>query len=231
MASAMAHLLDQPHENELRAAEQLVARHAAAVFDLRQQVLGPLDGPGHQLREVRDVDAEGDQVAGRGMVPLVDADRVGHGLEGVEADADRQDDLQKGQVGLEAKLGQQRPGTVDEEVEVLERPEQPQVDAHADQQKQLACPRALGLTEPPADDVVDDGRGGQQAEEPPVPPAVEEVAGHQQQDILLPLPQAIIERQHDSQKDREYKRIEQHGRLNPRPGRGDLTDRWSRSCD
>lgn len=63
--------------------------------ELRQQVRGPFDGAGHQLREEGDEGEESDDVACRGELFAVNVDRVAQGLERVERDADRQDDPQQ----------------------------------------------------------------------------------------------------------------------------------------
>ena len=59
-------------------------------------------GPGHQLGEEGDEERKIQERRRRGCFPLVDIDRIGKGLEGVEGDAHRQDDAGCGRVVIES---------------------------------------------------------------------------------------------------------------------------------
>lgn len=72
------------------AVPNLLQRDVALGKDLRQQALGALDGPGDELREIRDEQGDVEEVLLRGHPPAVDVDGVAHRLEGVERDTDRQ---------------------------------------------------------------------------------------------------------------------------------------------
>jgi len=90
------------------------------LVELWEQRLGPLDRPGDQLGKEADESEESQEVACRLDLAPINVDAVAEGLEGVEADADRQDDAQRRDVGLEPERREQVGKGVDEEVEVLE---------------------------------------------------------------------------------------------------------------
>jgi len=96
-------------------------------LDLWQELPGALDGAGHELREVGDVDGKRDEVTGRLRLALVDAVGVGDRLEGVEADTDRQDDVEERQVGRQPEPTEGLHRAHDEEVVVLEHAEKAKV--------------------------------------------------------------------------------------------------------
>ena len=74
--------------------------------------------------------------------------------------------------------------------------------------------------------VVDDGREGEQEQEAPVPPTIEDEACDQEQEVLPPHPQAVIERQHHGHEGEEGEAVEEHAGSLPgeevgaRSGRG-----------
>ena len=63
----------------------------ARLQDLWQQPGAALDGSGDELRKERDVKREIEEIPGRLELLPIDVDGVAHGLEGIEADAYRQD--------------------------------------------------------------------------------------------------------------------------------------------
>ena len=68
-------------------------RDARRRLQLRQQIVGPLDRPGHQLRKERHERQEADEAAFRLDGAEVGVDGVAHRLERVKGNADGQDDL------------------------------------------------------------------------------------------------------------------------------------------
>jgi len=109
------------------------------VMELRQQVARPLDRARDELREERHEGEEGHDVAGRPQLPAVDIEGVAERLESVEADADREDDLQAAHVGPHPEHAQQVGGRVHEEAVVLEDREDAEVAYDADREEDLAC--------------------------------------------------------------------------------------------
>lgn len=184
---------------------------------MRQQVRGSFDGAGHELREEGDEGEEGDDVACRGEFFAVDVDRVAQGLEGVERDADRQDDPQQEAVavGDAEQLGERR----HEEVVIFEDAEDCEVQQdvpHAD------GPAPSFPPPPPFPEAADkqsagvaaQRREGDQQEKPPVPPSVEEVAGPYDEKVLRPqaaVEHKPVEQEDDREEQREFERIEKHG--------------------
>ena len=75
-------------------------------------------------------------------------------MERVEGDPDRQQDIEAGAVGLESERVEEIDGRVDEEVEVLEEPKDPEVHDQAHEEDPFAAALVLGGVEQPADRVV-----------------------------------------------------------------------------
>ena len=155
---------------------------ARALLDLRQQVARPHDRAGHQLRE------EGDEggIAHQGALRLlhlagVEVDAIAEILEGVEGDADRQQDVERPPSDLHPQRGQRDLGAVGEDDVVFEKEQHAQVGAQADEQIHLlgAAVGRIGDLQPAIE--VDEGAERQQPAEPVIPIAVEDVAGHQQE--------------------------------------------------
>ena len=110
-----------------------VARRA----QLRQQLVGAHDRPGH---EVREEGLEDRHVAERRgpRLAAVDVHHVGDRLEGEERDADRQDDLKQRQRRAEPDRVERVVDLVDEEAQVLEDAEQPRSKTIGGDQRPLA---------------------------------------------------------------------------------------------
>lgn len=120
------YFLEQAPEHLAAAVHRRVVVEFARALELGQQVCGAFDGTGNELREEADEGEEGDGVACGGKFGAIDVYGVAQGLEGVEADADRQDDVQENPVRIAAKEG---PGEgCREEIVVLEYAEDEQVD-------------------------------------------------------------------------------------------------------
>ena len=81
------------------------------------------DGTGDELREHGHIAAKGDDVMLHRALPAVDVDGIGHGLEGIEGDADGQRDL-----GHVNRQPQQVINGLHSKARVLKEAEQPQID-------------------------------------------------------------------------------------------------------
>ena len=177
-------LLEHAPEDEAHAVAPLLVGEGPGRGDLREQVGGPFYGPRDKLREEGDKGTKGDGVTGGLEVAPIDVDGVGEGLEGVEGDADGQDDLQGGGVHGDAKGLPGRDPVLDEEVGVLEVAEDAEVDGEGDPQPPFLPRFVRRLFNADADEEVDDGGEGNQPEEAPVPPAVEDIRRNKQQQVL-----------------------------------------------
>ena len=104
-------------------------------IDLRQQARGAQDRSGDEVREEGDEHREVEEVARRRDLAAVHVDDVAHRHERVERDADRQQDAQREDVDLPPERGEHVVQVVGEEVEVLEEPEQRQVEPEADDEE------------------------------------------------------------------------------------------------
>ena len=176
--------LEHAPEDEAHAVAPLLVGEGPRRGDLRQQVGGPLDGPRDELREEGDKGTKGHGVAGGLEVAPVDVDGVGEGLEGVEGDADGQDDLQGGGVHGDAEAVPGGDPVLDKEVGVLEVAEDAEVDGEGDPEPPFLARLVGRFFNADADEKVDDGGEGDEPEEAPVPPPVEDVGGNEQQQVL-----------------------------------------------
>ncbi len=192
------HLLDEALHEAGAAFGELVDG-VGAVVELVDQVLEAQHRAGDQVREDRDEGGEVDQVVGRRGIAAVDVDDVADRLEGVEGDADRQQDVGQHE-RLHAERGDDLVEAVDAEVGVLEVPEHAEVDHHAEDQPALRGTGAYaGGADAQADPVVEDGDPGEQQEEVHPPPGVEHVAGDQQQQVPVTFAAQVVQAEKDRQ--------------------------------
>ena len=156
------------------------------------------DGAGDELGEHDDVSTEIDDVMLRFHIPAVDVDGVGKGLEGVEADAQRQyaDALNGRKTGAEDGID-----AAEHEICILEVEEHPETARQRDEQQDetggLALLEAL---KPQAAEVVDEDEGQHDREKPHLAPAVEHEAAQEQNGIFEFRGREIVQRQCDGQK-------------------------------
>ena len=160
-----------------------------AVFD---------DGAGDELREHDHVGAEVDDIALRLHIPAVDVDGVGKGLEGVEADAQRQ---RADALDLGKPSAQQGVYTAQHKVCVLEIEQHPQTADERRQQERFAqgglCVKVLNAQ---AADIVDEDQGHHDREKAYFAPAVEHQTAHKQHSVLEFCRREVVQRQRDGQK-------------------------------
>ena len=208
--------LQQPAHGEERHAVLHVAHaQVARRSDRAEQALRTFDRPRHQLREEAHVGGELGEGAPRRKVPAVHLDRVGHGLEGVEGDADREQHVEEREGGGDTQRRGQTVAALREEVPVLEEAEQAQVRRAAEADPASARAPVFRGLEASRDPVVHRRREEEQRHVAPLPPGVEEVGGHEQQRVLRreAAAQQQRERQHRGQEEREIERVEEQLRL------------------
>ena len=121
-------LLEQTREDQEDArAEHLAGDDDRVLPDLGDEIPGPDDRAGHQLRKERQVKEIVEPVGQRLQLAAVNVDGIAHRLEDEERDADRQEDV----LELQESLSEQLVGDVDEEVGILEVAEHSEVDGDA----------------------------------------------------------------------------------------------------
>ena len=132
-----------------------------------------------QLREHGDVGGEVDVVALRRHIAAIDVDDIADDLEGIEADADRQRDLQKRdrQPGDGIEAG-------DEEVSVFAIAEHGKAEHNGERQEQLCKPFAAVFLNQPAEDITLRDGDQHQDEIFRLTPAVEKQTGKQKYAVL-----------------------------------------------
>ena len=176
------------------------------------------DGAGDQLGEHDHIGPEVDDVLLRRHVMAVDVDGVGKGLEGVKADAQRQDadPLDGGKA-----RPQQGVGAFQHKIGVLEVEQHPQAAHQGQGQEQPPHPRpALKVGDGQAAQVVDEDQGQHHREEADLAPAVEYQAADKEDGIFGPGRRDVVGRQGKGQKvEQEDDRTEDQGGISFRVGK------------
>ncbi len=203
-------LLEETPDHQVEAAGRLRHREAPRLFDLRQQIRRALDRPGHQVREERDEDGDIEQAPARADLAPEHVDRVAHRLERVERDPHRQEDAQHRQADVHAGGGEHDVQVVDEEIEILEEAQHPEVRDDADgHERPLALHPPLHATR---GEVVDGRRRRNQDQEPRVDIPVEHIARDEQQHVLPAVPEPPVERDDHDEEDDEVEAVKNHGK-------------------
>ena len=94
------------------------------MVQIAEELPRPHDRSGHQLREERNEQRIVDRIGDRLLLPAVHIDHVRHALKRVEADAQRQDDAEREDVGGPVQQVRDIGG---EEIVVLEKAEQAEI--------------------------------------------------------------------------------------------------------
>ena len=143
------HLLEQTDDEQRQAVADVGRANHGKSIELRQQLAGPLDRPGDQLRKQRHEGGEANEAAFAIDLATIEVDRVAHRLERVERNAHRQQDVRSGQLVAGPQLCQQPVDVVGDESAVLEEAEQQQVVDHAQAQPR-SCGTGCGPSGPPS---------------------------------------------------------------------------------
>ena len=191
-------------ENENQSVIEGIGVETALVLNLRQQMRRPLDGAGDQMREQADEERVVEERLGRFHLFPVDVDDVRKLLERVERNAGRQGHLQQRDGGLRQaqSMGQGREG-IDEEVEVFEVAEEPEVDANGNREEKTAFFGIRGTADEARAEEIDNGRGENEAQKPDIPPAIKDVTGDQKQHVLAFPVQPPVQKNDEDEKESE----------------------------
>ena len=177
-------------------------------LDLRQQERCPLNRSGDEVRKERDEDGEVEQAAPGVQLATIDIDRVAHRLKRIKRDPDRQQNAQRRLVDRDSRRGKNAGDVLDEEIEVLEEPEHPEVRDDAQPQEAAAVLRVS--LHPAGGAIVDDRGGRNQDQEPRVDVAVEEVAADKEQHVLAARRQRPVHRDEGDEEGDEVEAVEDH---------------------
>ena len=185
------HLFGETHTEDAHALGEVVER-LTAVIQLIGDVLIADDRAGDQLREQRYIGAEGDDVLLHRRFSAIDIDGVGHRLEGIEADTDRQ----VGQLRDRDVREREHIDGLEDHAGILEEAEHTQVDDHRRHQKRLRFLRRFlaVFIDKEAAGVVDDGRDHHQDDIHRLAPSVKDEI-HNKKKEVAPLARTDIVRQ------------------------------------
>ncbi len=132
------HLFEQPPSHQLQAVGDTVVIEILEVMQLRQELTGPFDRTGHQLREKNDERGKRPPVPLRLRLPAIHVEHVTHRLNRVKRKAEREDDRQIGEqiclLPIVHGLGHERV--------VLEYKQNGQIRGHTDRQDRTPRCRA-----------------------------------------------------------------------------------------
>ena len=163
------------------------------------------------MREQTDEERVVDQGVGRLELPVVHVDDVGDFLERVERNAGRQQDAEHRDGRLmEPERLQRRSERVHEEVEVLERAEEAEIDDERQRQERAPSLAVVGPRDGFRTIEVDNRRRGDEREKPWIPPPVEDITGDEQHHVLLAPSETPVGERHERQKDDVDRGIEKH---------------------
>ena len=133
------------------------------------------------MREEGHKESEVGEASALTQVAPVNIDRVAEGLEGVERDSRREDEIQGApRIGSDAR---HRAEGIDEEIEILEKTENPEAVNERDGDEQFATGRAAPFHEA-GEPIVDSGAGEEQTCETPIPIGVEIIARDEKEGLL-----------------------------------------------
>ena len=127
--------LGQAQHQHQQAVRGFLGGGPAPGVQVGEKFAGADNRAGHQLRKKRNKERVIDGIGDRGLFPAVDVDHIGHALERMETDAQRQDDAQREGIG---RTMQKQRNVLRKEVIVFEKSQQPEVGREADDQRGLA---------------------------------------------------------------------------------------------
>lgn len=186
----------------------------ARPLHLGQEVRGFLDGSGHELREEADEGRKGHGIAAGRELAAVDVGHVAQYLEGVETDADGQDEAERGEVGGEAEAAEQGREVFGEEAVVLEQAEHAEADRSRGHADGPCAPRPPGRTpQGEAAEIARRREARDEGKEAHVPPGVEHVARHHEPHVLHRQPPGAeaVEQEGAGEKQQKFVGVEKHG--------------------
>ena len=207
------HLLEHPPQDQPQAGDALLVFEDAFVFNLRQEPRSPLNRPGDELREEAHKRREIDEAARRLQVPAVNVNGIGEGLKRIEADAHRQDHLERRNVHRHARRSPRIDPAVDEEVAVLEVTQQSEVHQQRHPEPRLLGAFLLRSFDLQTDEVIHQGGKRNQPQKPPIPPPVKHIARDDEQHVLrleIALHDKPIQSEDDRQEEQEFRGVEKH---------------------
>src|ERR1051326_6903597 len=202
---------DETGENQHQTAEKLIPIKGARFLNLRQQAAGALNGSSNQVRKETDEKTVLQKGLGRLHAAFINIHDIGDFFERIEGDARGKDDANQLQWDLmKADLIEQTREGVGEEIEVLEDPQDRQVQDKREDQPifpfriRLVRHHLMGYEE------IRNGGSDHERQEAPIPPAVEKVARQKQKNVPRPMAEAPV-RQHDgNQEDKVNRGVKKH---------------------
>jgi hypothetical protein len=178
---------------------------------LRQKISRADDWSRDQLREKRDREHEIAQRF-RGLHDAtIDVERVGQGVEGVEGNSDRQEDVEMRRLINDADARHQPLKIFEQEISVFEKAEHAQVGGEAGHEPEFARARSRGLGDAGAEPKIEGSSGKKQGCERRIPRAIKKIAReHEEVFARGPVAQTPIRRHDNGEENDERERVEEH---------------------
>jgi hypothetical protein len=152
------------------------------------------DRAGDELRKQRVIGGEFAVAAGTRDFAPVDVDEVGDGLEGKERNADRQRDRRRRGQRMKTQRAGDAAGKLPKERGVFVITETEEIDRDADRQQRFAASRRRGL-DAQRQILIDEDRDQQDQHRAAGADAVKDKARDQDQPVLAPIVNQIIQRE------------------------------------
>ena len=129
-------LLDETGDDEEDALRGHCRRHGRITLHLRQKVLGPDNRTCKKRRKEGEEENIVEKIMASRGLPAVEVDNIAYGAEGKEGDTSRE------QEGLHADLHREEiRESIEDEIEILEIGEHPDIDSHIESDNQSLGPR------------------------------------------------------------------------------------------
>ena len=194
-------LLKKTNRDQPKPPVQLLWSCYARRCELWQQMRWANDRAGNKLREKRNKQCEVQKRPGWFSSPVVDIERVGHGLECVKGNSDRQYDAPFRWLVVDPRRCRKHDEVIQQEATVFKIAKQAKVDDDANGQQHSASLLDLFGKNLLRDMPVDNGRYPQQNHERWIPRRIKQIAGNQQIGFFcFPAERRVVQRQHQDEK-------------------------------
>ncbi len=156
------HFFEEAPEHQFKTGEDVVGIEDNRSVKLMEEILRAFDGAGDLLRIEEDVERIDAEVAFGALMAAIHLDGVTHGLERVEGQANREEDVQEFCVIAEAERGGEAHDFFLGEIGIFEEGQHADVGDEADDEIKFAAEALGGLDEKTGDVINEDEAGEHQ---------------------------------------------------------------------
>ena len=173
-------LANHSGKNQHEAIEEAVRIKSSFPLNLWQQMSGPLNGTGNQVREKADEQAVFDERSRSRNPSFINVHDIRDFLKGIKRNSRRKNDTNERQGNVvKTKVVQHADKGPGKEIKILENPKNREVQKQGKDEPLSAMWILLLGNDFLSDQKIHGGAANHEREEPPVPPAVEKVTGQE----------------------------------------------------